>query len=76
MFQKKHLLIIKKDEVKAEKAIKMEQSKAKLANKYQDKVQSKLFVETKTLQDKKRTKFNPETDSRADAMTMGGKLPM
>ena len=30
----------------------------------------------KAMQEKKRTKFNPETDERADAMTMGGKLPM
>lgn len=59
-----------------DRAIKMEQSKTKLANKYQDKVQSKLLVETKAMQEKKRAKFNPETDNRADAMTMGGKLPM
>ena len=52
----------------------MENAKSKLANKYQ--VQSKLLVETKAMQEKKRTKFDPENDSRADAMTMGGKLPM
>ena len=51
----------------------MEQAKSKLANKY--KVESKLLVETKAMQEKKRTKFDPENDSRADAMTMGGKLP-
>lgn len=59
-----------------DRAIKMEQAKAKLANKYVEKVQSKLMVETKAMQEKKRSKFNPETDNRADAMTMGGKLPM
>ena len=53
----------------------MENAKSKLANKYQNKVQSKLHVETKAMQDKRRAKFNPETDERSDAMTMGGKLP-
>ena len=55
--------------------MKMENAKSKLANKYQNKVQSKLHVETKAMQDKRRAKFNPETDERSDAMTMGGKLP-
>ena len=58
-----------------ERALKMEQAKSKLASKYLDKVQSKLLVETKAMQEKKRAKFNPETDERVDAMTMGGKLP-
>ena len=52
----------------------MQNAKSKLANKYQ--VESKLLVETKAMQDKKRAKFDPENDSRADAMTMGGRLPM
>ena len=53
----------------------MDAAKHKLANKYQNKVQSKLFVETKIQQDRKRAKFDPENDDRAEAMTMGGKLP-
>ena len=64
------------EEKQAERALKMEAAKSKLANKYQSKVQSKLHVETKAMQDKKRAKFNPETDGKADAMTMGGKLPI
>ena len=51
----------------------MQNAKSKLANKYQ--VESKLLVETKAMQEKKRTKFDPENDSRGDAMTMGGRLP-
>ena len=31
---------------------------------------------TKVQAEKKRAKFNPETDERTDAMTMGGKLPI
>lgn len=69
-------MIQQKGEKQAERAMKMEQAKAKLAGKYQSKVQSKLLVETKAMQEKKRTKFNPDTDDRADALTMGGKLPM
>ena len=53
----------------------MQEAKSKLANKYQSKVQSKLFVETKAMQEKKRAKFDPENDNRTEAMTMGGKLP-
>ena len=59
-----------------ERAMKMDAAKSKLANKYQNKVQSKLLVETKAMQEKKREKFNPETDNKVDGMTMGGKLPM
>ena len=62
--------------MQAERAMKMDAAKSKLANKYQGKVQSKLHEETKAMQEKKRAKFNPETDERTDAMTMGGKLPI
>ena len=59
----------------AERAVKMEQAKTKLANKYEGKVQSRLHHETKAMQDKRRAKFDPESDNRADALTMGGMLP-
>ena len=49
MFHKKHLMIMKKDEMQAERAIKMDAAKSKLANKYSGKVQSKLHVETKAM---------------------------
>lgn len=49
MFQKKHLMIMKKEEMQMDRAVKMEQAKSKLANKYADKVQSKLLVETKAM---------------------------
>jgi len=64
------------EEKQKERAFKMESAKSKLAEKYQNKVQSKLLVETKAMQEKKRAKFNPDTDDRVDGMTMGGKLPM
>ena len=67
---------MQKDDKKMERAIKFEASKQKLANKYEGKVQSKLHVETKAMQEKRREKFNPDTDNRTDAMTMGGKLPI
>jgi len=35
--------------MQAERAMKMENAKSKLANKYQNKVQSKLHVETKAM---------------------------
>ena len=76
MFLKKHAMIVQKDDKKMERAIKFETSKQKLANKYEGKVQSKLHVETKAMQEKRREKFNPDTDDRTDAMTMGGKLPI
>lgn len=72
---KKHQMIMRKEEMKNDRAIKLEQSKNKLANKYEGKVQSKLHEETKAMQEKRRAKFNPETDDRADCLTMGGKLP-
>ena len=34
MFQKKHLMIMKKEEMQAERALKMNAAKSKLANKY------------------------------------------
>lgn len=42
---------------------------------YKDKVESKLLVETKAQQDKKRDKYNKEKDGPGkDAHTMGGNL--
>jgi len=38
-------------------------------------VESKLLVETKAAVEKKREKFDPTKDSRAEPMTMGGRLP-
>ena len=49
MFLKKHQMIQKKEEMQMDRAIKLEQSKHKLANKYEGKVQSKLHVETKAM---------------------------
>jgi len=40
-------MILEKEEKQKERALKMDAAKSKLANKYQNKVQSKLFVETK-----------------------------
>ena len=68
-------MIIKKDDEKFSREQKMEKAKTKMSEKYAKKVESKLFVETKAMQDKKRTKFDPEKDDRSDAMTMGGYLP-
>ena len=68
-------MIIKKDDEKYERELKMAQAKSKLQEKYTKKVESKLFVETKAMADKKRTKFDPEKDDKASAMTMGGFLP-
>lgn len=45
-----------------------------IADKYKAKAESKLLVETKAMQDKKREKFDPTTDQPKDAMTMGGNL--
>lgn len=43
--------------------------------KYKDKVESKLLVETKAIADKKRDKYDPKKDGPGrDAMTMGGNL--
>lgn len=43
-------------------------------DKYKDKVESKLHVETKAMQEKKREKFDPNSDKGRDAFTMGGNL--
>lgn len=69
------MMIIKKDDEKFEREVKIEQAKNKLADKYQKKVESKLFVETKAMQDKKRSKFDPEKDDRQEGHTMGAFLP-
>ena len=45
-----------------------------IENKYKDKVTSKLLVETKAIQDKKREKFDPQKEQGRDAITMGGNL--
>ena len=45
------------------------------AEKYKDKVESKLLVETKAMADKKREKYDAKKDGPGkDAMTMGGNL--
>lgn len=55
----------------------MNSAKAKLAEKYQLKVESKLFVETKAVVEKKREKFDPKKDGPGkDADTFGGRLPI
>ena len=48
--------------------------KSKMADKYKDKVESKLLQETKAIQEKKRDKFDSKTMSGRDAITMGGNL--
>ena len=75
MWTKKHLMIMQKEDAKYERAAKMEQAKGKLAEKYTKKVESKLLVETAAMQEKKRAKFDPEKDKKADAMTFGHRLP-
>lgn len=42
---------------------------------YKGKVESKLLVETKAIENKKREKFDPKKDNARDALTMGGRLP-
>ena len=44
-------------------------------NLYKGKVESKLHVETKAMQEKKREKFDAKNDSKQDANTFGGRLP-
>lgn len=45
------------------------------AKKFEDKIESKLLVETKAMADKKRDKFDPKKDGPGrDAMTMGGNV--
>jgi hypothetical protein len=75
MFQKKHMMMMKKDDMKYEREVKLAAAKVKLADKYANKVESKLHVETKAMAEKKRTKFDPEVDEKGSAMTMGGFLP-
>ena len=48
---------------------------AELGVLYKGKVESKLLVETKAIETKKREKFDPKKDSSKDALTMGGRLP-
>ena len=45
-----------------------------MAEFYKNKVESKLLVETKAMQDKKREKFDPSKEHGRDAITMGGNL--
>lgn len=42
---------------------------------YKGKAESKLLVETKAIESKKREKFDPKKDASRDALTMGGRLP-
>ena len=49
MWTKKHMMIIAKDDKKYEREVKMAQAKAKLSEKYANKVESKLLVETKAM---------------------------
>jgi len=76
MWQKKHIMILQKEEKKNERAMKIENAKSKLGEKYANKVESKLFVETKAMADKKREKFDASKETGRDAHTMGGKLHM
>ena len=55
----------------------MNTAKAKFAEKYLAIVESKLFVETKAVVEKKREKFDPKKDGPGkDAETFGGRLHM
>eukprot|EP00347_Sterkiella_histriomuscorum_P015281 403357622 len=74
VFQKKHMLIINKQQEKEDKEFQKELLKEKMSKGFKDKVKSKLNVETKTMKDKKRDKFDPTRDRGRDAMTMGGNL--
>ena len=49
-------------------------AQSSMAEFYKNKVESKLLVETKAMQDKKREKFDPSKDVGRDAITMGGNL--
>jgi hypothetical protein len=42
---------------------------------FKGKVESKLLVDTKAIENKKREKFDPKKDASKDALTMGGRLP-
>ena len=46
-----------------------------MSEKYAKKVESKLLVETTAMQEKKRAKFDPEKDTKSEAMTFGHRLP-
>ena len=73
MFEKRHLLKVKKDDEKLVREERIAMKATKLKEKY--KVESKLHVETKAMQEKKREKFDKEKDSARDPLTMGGLLP-
>ena len=75
MWTKKHMMIMQKEDKKYERAAKMESAKSKLSEKYNKKVESRLHTETTAMQEKKRAKFDPEKDSKSEAMTFGGRLP-
>ena len=73
MFAKRHLLKVKKDDEKLVREERMALKATKLKEKYQ--VESKLHVETKAMQEKRRDKFDKQKDSAKDPLTMGGLLP-
>lgn len=50
-------------------------TKELVIDQYKGKVESKLLVETKAIESKKREKFDPRKDESKIAMTMGGRLP-
>ena len=74
VFQKKHMLIINKQQEKEDRELRQEQLKAKISKGLKDKVESKLNTKTAAIKEKKRDKFDPTKDRGRDAMTMGGNL--
>lgn len=70
LFQKKTTLITAKEE-----QLQIKDIKEIGGDLYKGKVESKLLVETKAMESKKREKFDPKKDAGRDALTMGGRLP-
>ena len=77
MWAKKHVNIQNKQMQQLERQARLEAFKnpTKIAEGLKYKVESKLLVETKAQQEKKREKYDPKKDGPGrDAMTMGGNL--
>ena len=77
MWAKKHVNIQNKQLQEIERQTRVEGYKlpSKHSEALKEKVESKLLVETKAIQEKKREKYNPEKHGPGrDAMTMGGNV--
>lgn len=71
MFKKKHLLILEKEEKLKPKDL----PNVARNELYKETVESRLHIETKAMQEKKREKFDGNNDGKKDGHTFGGRLP-